>query len=110
MCRTCGCGDVDEYDDDLAELAEDDAAWHMRSPARMICRSPRMTGVGRSRKSGKNRTPTKTQTMSQTTAMTGSWGDRWGADCGRGRMRLRARSGEKRARCTSPLWSLHDRG
>ncbi len=27
MCKTCGCGDVDEYDDDLAELAEDDAAW-----------------------------------------------------------------------------------
>lgn len=27
MCRTCGCGEVDEYDDDLAELAEDDPAW-----------------------------------------------------------------------------------
>ena len=27
LCRTCDCGDVDEYADDLAELAEDDPAW-----------------------------------------------------------------------------------
>lgn len=27
MCRTCGCGDVDEYDEDLEEIAADDPAW-----------------------------------------------------------------------------------
>ena len=27
MCRTCGCGDVDEYDEDIEELADDDPAW-----------------------------------------------------------------------------------
>ena len=27
MCRTCGCGDMDEYEDDIEELAADDPAW-----------------------------------------------------------------------------------
>jgi hypothetical protein len=27
MCRTCGCGDIDEYDDDLEDMLEDDPAW-----------------------------------------------------------------------------------
>jgi hypothetical protein len=27
MCKTCGCGDVDEYDEDIEELADDDPAW-----------------------------------------------------------------------------------
>ena len=27
MCKTCGCGDMDEYDEDIEELADDDPAW-----------------------------------------------------------------------------------
>ena len=27
MCRTCGCGEVDEYEEDIEELAADDPAW-----------------------------------------------------------------------------------
>ena len=27
MCKTCGSGDVDEYEEDIEELAVDDPAW-----------------------------------------------------------------------------------
>ena len=47
MCKTCGSGDVDEYEGDLADLAEDGPAWAYALAREGRCMTALHQGRGR---------------------------------------------------------------